>query len=258
MISLLSSTLDKESVARLLYLLFTSPVPFVKGKLIYNADGGETASLLSRFFTLSKKPGKEPENLDVYILDKDISNQAKNTVYAAITRYKVVVQASEDNGKWTVHTCHIEKLSRDEKRILKAKQGENLEQSKPFELEIENTKYIRQADALEPHMASKSDVAFFSTRKYPGRNIAMLLSNKKYQGKWRIENLIEWSIQICRDLQENFHDKGLLHRDIKPKNVVVDPRNFKKASLIDLEFAMKETERRHSLVGSHGYIATEL
>lgn len=257
MIPDLTSTLDKESVARLLDLIYASPVPFVKAGLAYTADGGEEDNFPARFFTLSNRPGKEPAHIDLYILDKNVSDQGKSQTYTAISRYKVSVKASQEDGQWVIHSCHLEKLPRTEKRIFKAKQQENLERTKPYALEKLVTSEIRKHDSLQPYRMSKGDRAFFSTKKYPGRNIALFVKNQKYKEKWRIENLVAWCLQICLDLQ-SIHKSGWLHLDIKPANVVLDPNDTKQAKLIDLEFAIPKTLACHSLDGTHGYIATEL
>lgn len=257
MIPILTSTLDKESVARILDSLFASPGPFVKENLLYILDGGEVGSARMYFFTMHNKPTDKPESLDVYILDKDVSKHAKSKTFVAIARYKIAVQASWANGQWTVHSCHLEKIPKIEKRIFKFRPtGTNT--SNPYKSEQTLTTIIRAADALDSFSTSNRDFAFFSSKKYPGRNIKMLITDPKYRDQLHIENLLAWSLQICSDLQENFHSKGLLHRDIKPKNVVIDPNNQSKAKLIDLEFVIPETMKIFGLDGTHGYMAREL
>lgn len=76
------------------------------------------------------------------------------------------------------------------------------------------------------------------------------------RGKLRWEEVTEIGVKLAGALQ-SAHDENLLHRDIKPQNVLVDQAGEPK--LADFGIAVLEEEAKHTkLVGTPGYMAPEL
>jgi serine/threonine-protein kinase len=71
-----------------------------------------------------------------------------------------------------------------------------------------------------------------------------------------LEPLVLYGLEIC-DALGYLHDRGVVHRDIKPDNILVDSRD--RACLIDLGIA--RTQQRHTLhgdvMGTPGFMAPE-
>ncbi len=82
--------------------------------------------------------------------------------------------------------------------------------------------------------------------------------NEGGRGRLRIEDCINYAIQIGEALQEA-HTHGIIHRDMKPDNIMVTPRNQIKVmdfGLAKLKGSVKLT-RTTSTVGTLAYMAPE-
>lgn len=73
--------------------------------------------------------------------------------------------------------------------------------------------------------------------------------------------IIGWIIRLL-DIEEKYHKagKGVVHRDINPNNLMIDPQNKDKISLVDFGNALNlnrhKTQQRHK-IGTVGYAAPE-
>jgi serine/threonine-protein kinase len=95
---------------------------------------------------------------------------------------------------------------------------------------------------------------YLDMRLVEGRNLAQLLE----RGQLEVSRTLDLLSQIG-DALDSAHRAGLVHRDVKPSNILVDPRGF--AYLVDFGIAASATQHdltsAGQVVGSASYMAPE-
>jgi len=114
-------------------------------------------------------------------------------------------------------------------------------------------------------LAYSSEKAYIVRNYVEGSNLKELLSNRWQWGKLSIEFWIKAVINLLDGLQA-FHEKGLVHRDVKPSNIVIGhghqpvknwlPENMK---LVDFEqsLILSSTDREQRTPFALGYAPPE-
>jgi len=67
------------------------------------------------------------------------------------------------------------------------------------------------------HVSARSEMPFFTMRYINGGNLARAISQQKPS----VAQALDWIVQIARAVQ-HAHDRGLIHLDLKPANVLLD------------------------------------
>jgi serine/threonine protein kinase len=95
---------------------------------------------------------------------------------------------------------------------------------------------------------------FFAMAYIEGKSLQELIK----EGKLRVAEAIDLTMQICEGLSEA-HNTGVVHRDIKPGNIIIDRKN--KARLLDFGLATvtgeKKLTKTGSTLGTVGYMSPE-
>lgn len=95
---------------------------------------------------------------------------------------------------------------------------------------------------------------YLDMRLVEGRNLAQLLD----RGQLEVSRSLDILSQIA-DALDSAHRAGLVHRDVKPSNILVDPKGF--AYLVDFGIASSVTHQdltvTGQIVGSASYMAPE-
>lgn len=95
---------------------------------------------------------------------------------------------------------------------------------------------------------------YLDMRLVEGRNLAQLFD----RGRLQVSRTLDVLSQIG-DALDSAHRAGLVHRDVKPSNILVDPRGF--AYLVDFGIAASVTQQdltaTGQIVGSASYMAPE-
>ena len=94
-----------------------------------------------------------------------------------------------------------------------------------FKQEIRLARRITHRNVLRTHDLGEVDGAYFITMEYAeGTSLAELL---KKRGRLPVGVALTIGKQLCRAL-EVAHEAGVVHRDIKPQNLMIDPGGFLK------------------------------
>lgn len=95
---------------------------------------------------------------------------------------------------------------------------------------------------------------YLDMRLVEGRNLAQLLDRGQLEISWTLDLLSQIS-----DALDSAHRAGLVHRDVKPSNILVDPKGF--AYLVDFGIAASTSQQdltyTGQVVGSASYMAPE-
>ena len=94
---------------------------------------------------------------------------------------------------------------------------------------------------------------YYTTEFVPGFNLAeSLLSSEELRST---ESAIRIVQEIASDLAK-LHEQGLVHRDVKPSNVILDEKSGR-ARLTDYGLIVKKCSFKRSKTGTPGYVAPE-
>ena len=131
----------------------------------------------------------------------------------------------------------------------------------------ENERFRREARTLakltHPNIPAIFDVVFQAEELrivfqfIPGKNLRELL---KEEGACKMGEVKQWFSQIAAAL-DHAHAMGIIHRDVKPENIIVTP-NRDSAYLVDFGIALTKDESKRItkdgyVIGTPGYMSPE-
>jgi HAMP domain-containing protein len=94
-----------------------------------------------------------------------------------------------------------------------------------FKQEIRLARKISHRNVLRTHDLGEADGAYYITMEYAeGTSLAELIRKR---GRLPVSVALTIGKQLCRAL-EAAHEEGVVHRDIKPQNLMIDPSGFLK------------------------------
>ena len=132
-----------------------------------------------------------------------------------------------------------------------------------FKQEIRLARRITHRNVVRTHDLGEVDGTYFITMEYvEGTSLEKLISRR---GRLPVDVTLPIGKQLCRAL-EVAHEAGVIHRDIKPQNMVVDGSGFLK--VMDFGIArLAEGDKRHgkargltqagSVLGTPDYMSPE-
>jgi serine/threonine protein kinase/Tfp pilus assembly protein PilF len=104
-------------------------------------------------------------------------------------------------------------------------------------------------------IGEKDDINYISMDYIKGQNLRDLIRTSR---TLTVETATRISVQICRALQAA-HDKGVIHRDLKPQNIMVDSTG--KAITMDFGLAKsmqsRDTKSSRKIIGTPAYMSPE-
>ena len=116
-----------------------------------------------------------------------------------------------------------------------------------------------------PHMHSKpltidekKKTAYLLMKKFSGSTMSGILENdaRGYRSLSSNERL-QLSVQLLHALQYQIHESGLIHRDVKPDNIIVDLKTMN-VNIIDLGLSRRQVDHDNQFPGTPDYAAPEV
>ena len=118
--------------------------------------------------------------------------------------------------------------------------------------QLDHPNLVRALDA-----GHDGDVHYLATEYVPGMDLRRLV---RVHGRITPQQAASVITQACRALQYA-HERGLVHRDVKPGNILVTPEGIAKVSDLGLAGVMQDPNsdpRKGRIVGTPDYLAPEV
>lgn len=139
-------------------------------------------------------------------------------------------------------------------KVLKDELAFDQEFVKKFQSEALACKDIRQKNVISAYDVVDEDNMHYIVMEYiEGTTLNKYISDK---GKLSNEETIDISLQVAKGIQAA-HKKGIIHRDIKPQNIVIDNKNVAKITDFGIARAITSTTKNISVIGTVHYISPE-
>lgn len=137
-------------------------------------------------------------------------------------------------------------------RVIKVQKGESKEEvTKEYNFLVQ-TGHLDTKEVMD-----ENEKTFIVQKRGKVSLWDFLIEEKKNELKLTIDQRYQLSINILRALKEQIHDRGVVSRDIKPQNILIDPDTLE-VKIIDLGFAkniIDQSDRR--AMGTPVYIAPD-
>ena len=135
-------------------------------------------------------------------------------------RYRVEALLGR-GGMGAVYRCHDEELQRDVAlKLIRPEIASSPDVVERFRREIELSSRVTHKNVLRVYDLGESDgVRFLTMQLVQGEDLAHVLRKTSPLPASRLVALFR---QICEGLAAA-HDEGVVHRDLKPQNILVDP-----------------------------------
>jgi tetratricopeptide (TPR) repeat protein len=181
----------------------------------------------------SPRPGDEPSSLGKYLLTRSLGRGAVGAVFAAIDTSldrKVALKlllSSLDPAAGTD--------AREEKRFIKEAQ-------------------LAANIPRHPHIVSVYEAGELEGKRF----IAMELASGRQMDAWRKSSpapALRLQVRVLRDVAlavHHAHEEGVIHRDLKPQNILVDERN--EPHVTDFGLALERRVEDRSAVSAVGAV----
>jgi len=122
----------------------------------------------------------------------------------------------------------------------------------PIYQELQTLKHPGLAEVL---MIKEEHGSYFAIKEYiEGETLSTILEKQK---KLSAADAINYICQLCLIL-DKLHQRGIIHRDVNPNNIIITPE--KRLKLIDFDIARtykEEQSQDTQLLGTPGYAAPE-
>ena len=177
------------------------------------------------------------------------------TAGTKVSHYGIIAKIGA-GGMGEVYLAHDSKLDR---RVALKFLSFHLSQD-----ESSRARFTREAKAAakldHPNIVPVHEVGeyqgrpFFAMAHIEGQSLREVIK----QGKLTVSGAIDYCMQICEGLNEA-HTAGVVHRDIKPCNIIIDTKN--KPRILDFGLAILSGEEKltktGSTLGTVGYMSPE-
>lgn len=198
-----------------------------------------TRNLLRR----QRKQGKQGDRFEIFdFQDKKIGSGGYSTVYPVSGTIKFVT------GKPV--------LKAGNRRVLKVETRIDEQRKKSIEKEYLNLIHAGHLGVKHPVFAANK--SFLIMKKAVGCTLEDLLYAERYRGMLTVVERMEITFAILAAIKSQVIDKKMIHRDLKPLNMLIDMEQFPpKVTIVDYGNAIKDDEQDGHNVGTPSYRSPE-
>ena len=147
-----------------------------------------------------------------------------NLVGQTVGHYQILALLGE-GGMGAVYKAHDITLQRDVAiKVLHPQFVRREDFRERFLQEARTAARMNHSGIVQVHdFGQRQDILYIVMEFIPGDNLYKMLQNLRAKGTWiRLDEAIELVRQVCIAL-DYAHDQGILHRDIKPGNIMLKP-----------------------------------
>jgi eukaryotic-like serine/threonine-protein kinase len=147
-----------------------------------------------------------------------------NLVGQTLERYQILALLGE-GGMGAVYKAHDITLQRDVAiKILHSQFARRADFRERFLLEARTAARLNHPGIVQVHdFGQENEILYIVMEFIPGDNLYQILQDLRKQEKWmRLDESVELIRQVCLAL-DYAHRQGILHRDIKPGNIMIKP-----------------------------------
>lgn len=167
------------------------------------------------------------------------------------------------------HSPDVFSFENHKKQILKAQALYDTENNKPIEIPRNEAKISRLIPHLHARTPDESPDGKYSTlilKQFLGTDAAKIIGNIKLLKSISTDQRLDVTINILFALQYQIHQFGVIHRDMKPSNIMINLRD-NSVYIIDLGLScfmpgeqkgVVDNYSQEIFVGSPGYMAPEV
>ena len=169
-------------------------------------------------------------------------------------RYEIIEQVGIGGMSYVYKAYDTKRKNIVAIKVLKDELAFDQEFVKKFKSEALACKDIRQKNVISAYDVVDEDNIHYIVMEYvEGTTLNKYIGNK---GKLTNEETIDISLQVARGIQAA-HKKGIIHRDIKPQNIVIDNKKVVKITDFGIARAITSTTKNISVIGTVHYISPE-
>jgi len=140
-------------------------------------------------------------------------------------------------------------------KFLPVDRGKNTSWRDQFHAEVRMARQVSHPNVCRVYDVGESDGRLFLSMEFvDGEDLASLL---RRIGRLPDDKAVEIAQQLCAGLAAA-HRSGVLHRDLKPTNVMIDGKGRARITDFGLAIATSEADRQTGPAGTPGYFAPEL
>lgn len=186
---------------------------------------------------------------------KEMSNKSDNKELNRLSgRYEIIEQVGVGGMSYVYKAFDSKKKHIVAIKMLKEELAIDEEFVKKFKSEALACKDIKQENVITAYEVVDEGSMHYIVMEY----IEGTTLNKyiKQKGKLSNEETISISIQVAKGIQAA-HNKGIIHRDIKPQNIVINDNGKVKITDFGIARAITSTTKNISVIGTVHYISPE-
>jgi serine/threonine protein kinase len=140
-------------------------------------------------------------------------------------------------------------------KFLPMDRAKNTSWRDQFHAEVRMARQVSHPNVCRVYDVGESDGRLFLSMEFvDGEDLASLL---RRIGRLPDDKAVEIAQQLCAGLAAA-HRSGVLHRDLKPTNVMIDGKGRARITDFGLAIATSEADRQTGPAGTPGYLAPEL